>query len=236
MGKINTTGYRALTGMANPKPVSGASREPSAIIFMSHSYLQFDLSKTAPETGNRPADALFKRLFSKVMDENISTVGPAPDGKDPNVRLWLVEFDIVEGFPIREILIDNKTEFLAKKRHRHNNNIWVRYNLRIEDFKNNFEATVIGKEWFEDSWKTFDRVTYRIKVQISDYRYVYREDDDGIYSHIETTIVHKGKKRRLKIFDLGEDFEPYPIRYLEFTGQLYDASPGSPLTLTNITR
>ncbi len=201
-----------------------------AVIFMSLCYLQFNLTK------NKGANSPLKKVFQKVMNDNILLTYPAFNEQNQRVSFWLIEFDCATGIPNREVLYDQSGKFIARLKNRKVGNGWALNNLLVTDFKASFDQSDVSKEWFEEQWSAFERVTYNFKVEVSDYRFIYNYDDkdDIDYSCIETTIVYKGRKRKVNIFYGDGKFDPYPIRGLEIIGQLYDADSRSTLSLHNV--
>lgn len=81
--------------------------------------------------------------------------------------------------------------------------------------------------------RNYNQVIKNFKIRIFDYKIIVNDLDNGTYTHLESTIIYKKKKRKIKVYDLGDTFNVFPIRELTFSGTLYDGGLKSPLTLTD---
>lgn len=70
-------------------------------------------------------------------------------------------------------------------------------------------------------------------VRIEEYTVVINSEDDFLYSHLACNIIFNEEKRTLKIYDLDEDFEPFPNKNRTFRGKLFDKGHQSSLSLIN---
>jgi hypothetical protein len=120
-------------------------------------YIQFEAPHNEQKT---KGESLFKRSIKSFTINLISKIipkaNPGSENKLDDVKYWLVECDLNNGIPQREVGLDEQRRVLVKMPFKNNYGYWTDNNLLLNDFKEHFKVSEITKEIFEQQWDLFE--------------------------------------------------------------------------------
>lgn len=121
-------------------------------------YLKFEAPKTEKEEGkpNKVKMFLVESAIG-ILNKIIPEANPDYDNKIDDVKTWLVEINDKDGYPNREIGIDENGFVIMTMPDDKNYGYWTDNNLKENGFKQHFKTFEIGKEMFDKLWDEFER-------------------------------------------------------------------------------
>ncbi len=121
-------------------------------------YLKFRAPRTFKEKGeqSRVSEILIRSTI-KAIERTLPQANPDYDDQIDDVRTWLIEIVDESDFPNREIGLDNDGKAIMILPNEDNYGYWTDNNLKLKDFRENFEIEEIGKEEFDRLWNDFKR-------------------------------------------------------------------------------
>lgn len=110
---------------------------------------------------DKPRKRTLKTIISsgivKILSTFIPLANPNFDKGIEKVACWLVEYNITEDFPNREIGLDKNGKALLIMPWKENYGYWTdNDNIKLDDFFTKLKATRIEKKDFEDHWIKFE--------------------------------------------------------------------------------
>ena len=120
-------------------------------------YIQFEIKEDVKESKK---EIFFKKRFKKALIKILKTfiplANPDFDNKIGNVKYWLVECNLKDGTPQREIGLNKQNQVIMKMPFKDNYGYWTDNNLLLNDFRKHFQVIEITKEIFEHQWKQLE--------------------------------------------------------------------------------
>lgn len=105
--------------------------------------------------------------WGKLLDKLYKMLCANPDFDDKilYVAQWFVEYDEEYNESWREIGLDINKNIIVKMPDERNYGFWLDTNMKLENFKKEFDIQMITKEEFEDLWNSvyYDREVEKFK-------------------------------------------------------------------------
>jgi hypothetical protein len=199
---------------------------------MKTTYIQFDAPKSDSQTEK---DGLIKSSLKKafvcILTKSIPKANPDFDDKIDEVKYWLVECDNDTGVPEREIGLDKEGRVLLKMPFKDNYGYWTDNNLLLSDFKQHFVVSEISKDFFEQYWEFFDKIS-NFEIELSDFKTLSTGADAG-HIYLSSEITYKGQQRKLVIYfaDKSDEQKVKTRDKLKLSGRLFEEGIQQSLSL-----
>jgi hypothetical protein len=130
------------------------------ITIMEYCYIKFDTSNNNKKENCCIAIKRIKNTLIKAITNILPSSDPDYDEDYDEVinyaEKWLVEFEKKTEHPNREIGIDHNNKVIIKSPWAGRYAYWADVNLKLTDFKRNFNAKEINRQEFELLWNNFN--------------------------------------------------------------------------------
>jgi len=126
---------------------------------MGQIYIKFKNKSGTNSPDDKPKTWLTKTLEKsvvRVLETIIPKANPDFEGKIGDVNEWLIEINEETEIPDREIGVDNRGQTIMIMPFGDNYGYWTDNNLKLNDFRDIFNATNIPDKEFNDRWDGFE--------------------------------------------------------------------------------
>jgi len=110
-----------------------------------------------PASANK-TNSLVKKWIDGLVSSFVPKANPDYDGLIDDVAEWLLEINVDDHKPCREIGIDQYGQTLMIMPWKDNYGYWTDNNITLDYFKEQFQAVSIDKVEFEKLWDRFMEV------------------------------------------------------------------------------
>lgn len=100
-------------------------------------------------------NSVLKNFIYKFLTTILPQANPDFDDKIENVKYWLIEFNLENGIPNREIGISKEDSISMIMPWKENYGYWTDNEFKFADFKGSFDTEEISKQEFESKWNWF---------------------------------------------------------------------------------
>jgi len=174
---------------------------------MGHSYIKFSSPTSNTVATTTPTKRILKKLIVSVVTTFVPKANPDYDVLIDTVHEWLLEINIEDKKPNREIGIDKYGQTLLIMPWRNNYGYWSDNNITYDYFKEAFKAVDIEKVEFEIKWDAFikqESLQESYEFDKRGFSKYYRHLEQSGWTYDGYMTFAKGKEKIL--FDTSEAF------------------------------
>lgn len=120
-------------------------------------YIKFKIPENISKTKEEGVfQKYFFNLVSFILRKIIPKANPDFNNQIDDVEYWLLECEIENGIPEREIGIEKNGNVIVKMPFKDNYGYWTDNNLKLNYFIEKFKAIEIEKSDFEVNWENLN--------------------------------------------------------------------------------